>query len=179
MYKRDGVYQTKNISKGVNSCKYIVLHHTGVIGGGNLPILLWQKWSKVSAHFLITRDWKAYKLSDPKKITRHAGKAQRGKILDVNANSLGIEIEGSNTSWFTDKQYARIVELVTHLQTAFGIKKENILKHSDITWSGSKNMQLWDGKSPARKIDVSPKLWRDRWFANFSWRREAKFLVIK
>lgn len=177
MYKRDAVYQTKNMSSGTNHCKYIILHHTGVIGKWNLPILLGQRktTTPVSAHVLIDRTGKAFKLADPSDITRHAWVSSRGYTKNMNDWAIGIEIEGTNLSGFTNQQYAKVVDLVKYLMATFHIPKENVLRHADITRFWSQDMKLRDGVSTTRKTDVDRRLRSERGFANFKERREKTF----
>lgn len=175
MFDRTGIFQTKNISKWENSCRYIILHHTWVVWAGNLPILLWKNWSRVSAHFLITQDWKSYKLADPKQITWHAGKSQWWFNKNMNAHSLWIEIEGNGKTAFTDKQYFLVVELVKHLMKTYNIPIDNLLKHSDLTREWSSKMRLWDWKSPTRKVDLDRRFWADRGYSTFSLWRDLVF----
>lgn len=57
----------------------------------------------------------------------------------------------------------------------YNIPPENVLRHADITWSGSGKRQLWDGKSPSRKTDVANSLWK-----NFkSWDEYRRSIVPK
>lgn len=90
----------------------------------------------------------------------------------MNSYSMGIEVVWPNSSWaFSNRQYRKVIDLVKYLMVTFWIPKENVIKHSDITWSWSKNKRLWDGKSPARKTDLSPRFWHDRWYTTYTiWR---------
>ena len=177
MYKFDWIYKNPNISKWTNSKEYIVLHHTGSIWAGNIKILAWTPPSKVSVHFLVMQDGKAYKMAEPDQITRHAWESEWGSIDWLNPHSLGIEIEGNSDSKFSDTEYNKVVDLVKYLMKAFNIPKENVIKHSDITRSGSKDKKLWDWKSKARKTDLAPRFRQDRWYKTYSeWR--DKVLVV-
>ena len=168
MYNWDGIYNNKNVSPGVNSCTYIVLHHTGSIGWGNLKILAGQTAKQVSVQFYVDRAGKAYKLCEPTQIARHAGESRWGNLIWMNAYSVGIEIEGNDATPFTLVQYNKVIDVVKYLQKTFNIPKENVIKHSDITRAGSANKELWDWKHPARKTDVSPRFWHDQGFSTYT-----------
>lgn len=167
MYKRTKVLQTKNIWEWTNTKKYIILHHTWIIGEWNIKVLLWQTNRMVSCHFYIPQDWSAYKLAWPDQITFHAWVSRRWDIQWMNWHSLWIEIEWPS---FTDRQFVRLCDLVKYLRTTFNIPLENILKHSDITQSDERTSKklLRDGKSKARKTDLSPEFRNTRWYANFT-----------
>jgi N-acetyl-anhydromuramyl-L-alanine amidase AmpD len=52
----------------------------------------------------------------------------------------------------------RVTDLVEYLMYNFGIPKENVLRHSDITQTNKALRDqkiLWDGKQQARKTDVA------------------------
>ena len=171
MYEFDGVYQNPNISPWVNTDTYIILHHTWSIWAGNLKILSGQPPSKVSVHFLVQQDWKAFKLAEPNQITRHAWESQRGDLIGMNNYAIGIEIEGNADMKFPDVQYNKVVDLVKYLCKTFSIPEENLLCHHDITRAGSANKQLRDWKSACRKPDLAPRFWHDKWYKNFAERR--------
>lgn len=134
----DKKYQTKNISSWINTCEYIVLHHTWSIGKGNLPVLLWERATKVSAHYLIDQDWTIIQLAEDKQITWHAWESKRDWKTNLNKYSIGIEIEWP---WFTSKQYISVKKLIEFLLKKYNIPTQNIIRHKDI--------------APNRKTDIS------------------------
>lgn len=128
---------TKNVTRGTNTCQYIVLHHTG--GGsfdGNLKTLT--VWS-VSCHYLLGQDWKLAKIWMDEQILRHCGDSQwEGKKM-MNPYCIGIEIIND---WynFTDIQRKKVRELVNYLMIVHNIPSKNIIRHKDI--------------APSRKVDI-------------------------
>lgn len=55
-------------------------------------------------------------------------------------------------------QLIRLTDLVEYLMAAYGIPKENVLRHSDISQIDKKrrdNKILWDGQAGARKVDIA------------------------
>lgn len=128
---------TKNITRGSNSCQYIVLHHTwGGSFDGNLKTLtVWE----VSCHYLLGQDWKLAKIGNDEQILRHCGDSQwEGKKM-MNPYCIGIEIIND---WynFTDIQRSKVRELVNYLMIVHKIPSKNIIRHKDI--------------APSRKVDV-------------------------
>lgn len=173
MFNFDDFYTTKKKSPWTNSCQFIIIHHTG--GGtylSNCKYLSTGGWI-ASVQFVIWEQGQAAKIWDPRNVMRHAGESERGKYKLMNQYALGIEVVWPDKDWlFSDKQYDILIQLIKYLMDTFHIPKENVLKHSDITWGGSKDMILRDGKSPARKTDISPTLWNKRWYKNFAERRQ-------
>lgn len=167
------VVPCKNKGKWVNTCKYIILHHCG--GGSyksNLKILSGNTDRQVSCHFLIGPEWEIAKIGTPEEIQRHAGESRWGKLVWMNQAGIGIEIVDDpkwtgSTKRFTDKQRAKVRELVRHLAKAYNIPVENILKHADLTRAGSAKQQLRDGKSSTRKVDADRMLWVGEWYNTF------------
>ena len=104
-------------------------------------------------------DGNAYKFGSPDDILWHAGESRWGELSNLNAHSIGIEIQGPlggvGKENFTDAQRKTVRALTQHLMAVFGIPKENVLRHADVTHAGSAKKQLWDGKSKSRKVDVS------------------------
>lgn len=85
----------------------------------------------VSAHYLISRDGKIYRLVKDTDIAYHAGVSETpdGRT-DVNNFSLGIEIINSKTAGPTENQYAALEELLKYLKGKYVIKYT--LGHSQI-----------------------------------------------
>jgi len=90
---------------------------------------------KVSAHFFIRRNGEIIQFVPCGKRAWHAGvSCWQGKTR-CNDFSIGVEIEGSDATPFTDSQYAVLVSLTIELRRAYPII--DITGHSDIA-SGRK-----------------------------------------
>lgn len=100
----------------------------------------------VSAHYLIDRNGKTYRLVEDKNIAYHAGasKMPDGR-KDVNNFSIGIEIMNKEDTQFTKAQYEEVNTLIASLKKKYGIK--HVVGHGDI--------------APTRKTDP--------W--NFDWKK--------
>lgn len=161
MFKFKEKLSTKNKSQWVNTCEYIILHHTATKEWsikGVINTLTGINWSQVSAHFLIDTNGDAYKIGDPKDILWHAWVSSWWKLKDMNNYSIGIEVIGPLSDWwFTKEQKIMTKRLVQHLMWAFKIPMEHVLRHRDI--------------APKRKVDIADTFWNDKYitFAQWCW----------
>lgn len=95
---------------------------------------------KVSAHFLVRRNGEIIQFVSCEKRAWHAGEScWKGKTC-CNDFSIGVEMEGSDTTPFTDSQYIALVALTIELSRVYPIA--DITGHSDI--------------APKRKTDPGP-----------------------
>jgi len=154
-----------------NTCRYIILHHTGTDEWTTKWVLTGLNKTKdfASCHFLVNELWESYKMGQPTDVLWHAWKSARGKLRDMNTHSLWIEIIWVSWMDFSDECFDEVCKLVKHLRGAFNIPLENVLKHSDITQfqGASEKMLLRDWKRRARKVDLSPSFWQNRGYQNF------------
>ncbi|MBX9917343.1 MAG: 1,6-anhydro-N-acetylmuramyl-L-alanine amidase AmpD [Nitrosomonas sp.] len=95
---------------------------------------------KVSAHFFIRRDGAIIQFVPCMKRAWHAGVSQWQSRERCNDFSIGIELEGSDTTPFTDPQYEALIALTRCLCQRYPI--QDIAGHSDI--------------APGRKTDPGP-----------------------
>ena len=96
--------------------------------------------ARVSAHFFVRRDGKIIQFVPCSKRAWHAGASCWQEKNRCNDFSLGIELEGSDTIPFTDKQYESLTRLTLALRATYPIR--GIAGHSDI--------------APQRKTDPGP-----------------------
>ena len=135
--------------------KAIVFHYTGMQSEGESLSRLIDPKSKVSSHFLINRAGRIYRLVREYNVAWHAGRSCWGKIKNLNKNSIGIELINKGHQYgystFKKEQLLSLIYICKILIKKYGIKKYNIIGHSDI--------------APLRKIDPGEKFpWRE--FAN-------------
>jgi N-acetyl-anhydromuramyl-L-alanine amidase AmpD len=85
----------------------------------------------VSAHYVIDREGKIYRLVSEKNIAYHAGvsKVPDGR-LDVNNFSIGIELMNKENSNFTSDQYVSLNNLLSDIKKRYKIKY--VLGHNQI-----------------------------------------------
>lgn len=110
------------------------------------PYYLTLQGLKVSAHFFIRRDGTTIQFVSCHDRAWHAGVSNWQGKDRCNDYSIGIELEGSDITPFTDAQYTTLIALTQCLCGHYPIK--DIAGHSDI--------------APDRKTD--PGLW-------FNWQR--------
>lgn len=166
-------------SKGTNTKKFIIVHHTGTKKDTINGVLdgLYRRPDYASCHFVVDWNGDAYKIGSPDDILWHAGQSRWGDLFGLNSCSLGIEIIGPDgAEGFTSEQRKTVRALIQHLMAAFGIPKENVLRHADITCETAHKKILWDGKVSARKTDVADSFWKiDR----TTWKQYQDSLVPK
>ena len=95
---------------------------------------------KVSAHFFIRRDGTTIQFVSCNDRAWHAGVSRWRDKEQCNDYSIGIELEGSDITPFTDAQYTTLITLTQCLCSHYPIK--HIAGHSDI--------------APDRKTDPGP-----------------------
>ncbi len=95
---------------------------------------------RVSAHFFIRRDGELIQFVPCTQRAWHAGASMWRRRERCNDFSIGIELEGSDSTPFTDAQYAQLTPLTAALKAAYPI--EDIKGHADI--------------APGRKTDPGP-----------------------
>jgi N-acetylmuramoyl-L-alanine amidase len=103
---------------------------------------LQSKVAKVSAHFVLSKRGVIYRMVKEKDIAWHAGISKWGKDINLNSNSIGIEIVNNGEEKYPKKQIIKLVLLIKYLKKKYNIKKENVLGHFHI--------------APKRKIDPGP-----------------------
>lgn len=137
---------TKNKSAWVNTCEFVILHHTATGENTIRWVLNTLTVGAVSCHYVVDTNGDTYKIGNDKDILWHAGLSEWKGKTDLNKYSIGIEVIWPLANgWFTDAQRSSVAELVKDLATKYGIPKENILRHKDI--------------APKRKTDIADTFW--------------------
>ena len=135
-------YNLRNNSK----IKLIIIHYTALKNIDEAISYLCNKEKKVSSHYLISQKGTIYNLVNDKFRAWHAGQSFWNETTDINAISIGIELDynpnGKNNK-FSIKMIYSLKKLIFKLQKNYKINKNSILAHSDI--------------APFRKIDPGKK----------------------
>lgn len=98
---------------------------------------------KVSAHVLLERDGGVVQFVSFAARAWHAGVSQYGGRVNCNDFSIGIELEGTDTTPYTEVQYQVLSELLRALMAAYpALTPARIVGHCDI--------------APGRKTDPGP-----------------------
>jgi N-acetylmuramoyl-L-alanine amidase len=121
----------------------VVLHYTGMPTGDEALARLRDPAAKVSAHYLIEEDGRAFALVPEERRAWHAGVSFWKGERNVNAVSIGVELVNPGHDWgyrpFPDAQIAALVELLTGIRARWDVSDARIVGHSDV--------------APDRKID--------------------------
>jgi len=116
--------------------KFIVIHYTGMQSERACIKRLSSKKSQVSTHYLINREGKITRMVDEKNAAWHAGKSKWKNFINLNDQSIGIELVNKGHQYgyekFSKKQISKLILLCKSLIKKYKIKKTNILGHSDI-----------------------------------------------
>lgn len=146
-------YSTKNKSPWVNTCEYIVLHHTATWERSTnwlIELFKGNRDRQVSVHYLINEYWTIYKFGEDTDILWHAWVSSWKWKTNLNRYSIGIEIVWPLSDWgFNNKQIEALRKLIYDIRKNHQIKEENILRHKDI--------------SPWRKIDIQDNFWNKQY----------------
>lgn len=106
---------------------------------------------RVSAHYLVARDGRIFQLVDDLDRAWHAGAGRWGTIGNLNAASIGIELDNDGRSAFPDAQLEALLRLLADVTARHRIDPRALIAHGDM--------------APARKRDPSHL---------FPWRRLAE-----
>ncbi|MCO7188773.1 MULTISPECIES: 1,6-anhydro-N-acetylmuramyl-L-alanine amidase AmpD [unclassified Pseudoalteromonas] len=107
---------------------------------------------RVSAHCVIRRDGTVVQYVPFDKRAWHAGVSEFAGQENCNDFSIGVELEGTDTSAYTEAQYQALAKLTVWLQQRLPeLTKERIVGHSDI--------------APGRKSDPGVAFDWDKYFA--------------
>ena len=90
------------------------------------------KGAEVSAHLLIERDGAITQFVNFNERAWHAGKSSYLGRSDCNDYSIGIELEGSDFTAFTDQQYEILVKVIAAIYKAYPKTRRHLTGHSDI-----------------------------------------------
>ena len=90
------------------------------------------KGAEVSAHLLIERDGAITQFVNFNERAWHAGKSSYLGRQDCNDYSIGIELEGSDFTSFTDQQYEILAKVIAAIYKAYPKTCQHLTGHSDI-----------------------------------------------
>lgn len=135
-------------ARGLGRPPFILLmHYTGMASSAASLKRLCNPAAKVSCHYLIDENGRIIQLVDEERRAWHAGAASWRGVKDINSASIGVEIQniGHNGDYppFTGNQMAAVSALSKDVILRHGIRKEDVLAHSDV--------------APSRKVDPGEK----------------------
>jgi len=116
---------------------------TGTLPWEAHPYFMEIKGLCASAHALIRRDGQIVQYVPFGARAWHAGKSQYDRRSACNDFSIGVELEGTDDTPYTDAQYEQLIALTVALLVAYpSMSEDAIVGHSDI--------------APGRKTDPGP-----------------------
>lgn len=114
----------------------LVLHYTDMADAAAALDRLCDPQAKVSAHYLIAKDGTVYSLVEEGRRAWHAGEAYWRGARDINARSIGIELDnpghGLGLAPFPAAQMAALVALAGAILGRHPIPPRNVVGHSDV-----------------------------------------------
>jgi N-acetylmuramoyl-L-alanine amidase len=114
----------------------VVVHYTGMKTGEAALARLRDPEAKVSAHYLIEEDGRAFVLVPEERRAWHAGVSFWQGERNVNAASIGIELVNPGHDWgyraFPKAQIATLVELLAGIRDRWDVADNRIVGHSDV-----------------------------------------------
>jgi len=111
---------------------FIIIHHTAQDSLKQTLKTFTLQETKVSAHYVISKDGKVIHMLNDYLRAWHAGNGSWGRDTDVNSISLGIELDNNGIEPFTDIQITTLLALLTKLKKDYNIPTSNIIGHADI-----------------------------------------------
>ena len=158
-------------SRNSDDIKFLIIHYTGMQSKIESIKRLTNSKHKVSCHYFIDRNGKIIRIVEDLKVAWHAGKSKWKNYINLNYNSIGIELENKGHEHgyqnYPKIQIKKLIKLCLYLKKKFKIKSSNILGHSDI--------------SPKRKQDPGEKFpWKKLSKKKIGiWYKSSKKLKIK
>ena len=105
-----------------------MIHYTGMQSERESMLRLSNPKSKVSSHFVISRNGKIYRMIQDNQIAWHAGNSCWGRHKNLNKNSIGIELVNKGHQFgytsFKKKQISSLIKLCKTLIKKYKIKKK-------------------------------------------------------
>ena len=119
------------VAKKRRQILFIIIHYTGMQSEIESIERLKDPKAKVSCHYLINRKGNIIQMVKDSNIAWHAGKSKWKNILNLNQNSIGIELvnKGHNFGYqkFTILQIKNLIKFCLKLKKKYNIKKFNII----------------------------------------------------
>ncbi len=115
-----------------NGLHYVKALFTNQLDWNAHPYFQTIKGAEVSAHLLIERDGIITQFVNFGARAWHAGQSSYLGRPNCNDYSIGIELEGSDFTAFTDQQYQALAAVVAALYKAYPKTRQHLTGHSDI-----------------------------------------------
>ena len=136
--------------------KYIVVHYTGTKASAKNNCIYFGGGDRnASADYFIDKDGTIYKFNEncAKYYSWHCGDG-KGKYGITNSNSIGIEVVSAGEE-FTKDQIKSLKKLVNAIQSDYGVKDGNVVRHYDASHKLC--------PAPYCGTDKKDKKWKELW----------------
>ena len=136
--------------------KYIVVHYTGTKASAKNNCIYFGGGDRnASADYFIDKDGTIYKFNEncAKYYSWHCGDG-KGKYGITNSNSIGIEVVSAGEK-FTKDQIKSLKKLVNAIQSDYGVKDSNVVRHYDASHKLC--------PAPYCRTDKKDKKWKELW----------------
>jgi N-acetylmuramoyl-L-alanine amidase len=112
----------------------VVLHATeqDSVERSLLTLRTRNRGGRVSAHYLVARDGRIFQLVDDLDRAWHAGAGRWGAIGNLNAASIGIELDNDGRSAFPDAQVEALLRLLADVTARHRIDPRALIAHGDM-----------------------------------------------
>lgn len=122
-----------SVPRSPRKIQYIIIHATA---GNARGALAWMtnRESAVSAHYLIDKKGKLYRLVKDRHIAWHAGYGSWKGVKSLNSKSIGIELENLNDGKdpYPKIQLEVLMDICVYLCSSYRIDPDFVLRHSDV-----------------------------------------------
>lgn len=115
-----------------NGLHYVKALFTNQLDWNAHPYFQTIKGAEVSAHLFIERDGSITQFVNFAERAWHAGRSSYLGRQECNDYSIGIELEGSDFTPFTDIQYQVLSEVIIAIYKAYPKTRRHLTGHSDI-----------------------------------------------
>ncbi len=115
-----------------NGLHYVKALFTNQLDWNAHPYFQTIKGAEVSAHLFIERDGTITQLVNFNERAWHAGRSSYLGRAECNDYSIGIELEGSDFTAFTDVQYQVLSDVIAAIYSAYPQTRRHLTGHSDI-----------------------------------------------
>lgn len=117
---------------GADGVHYVKALFTNKLDWEAHPYFQTIEGATVSAHLFIERDGTITQFINFNERAWHAGKSSYLGRADCNDYSIGIELEGSDSVPFTERQYDILAQVVAALYKTYPKTRRHLTGHSDI-----------------------------------------------
>ena len=108
--------------------KFVIIHYTGMQSEIESVNRLKDPKYKLSCHYLINRRGEIIRMVRDRNVAWHAGKSRWKNYVNLNRNSIGIELVNKGHKYgyekFTNVQINKLIKLCLNLKTPIKILKE-------------------------------------------------------